>query len=355
MKKKVWIPILIAIVLAVLFVPIPKDALDDGGTREYKALTYKIVDWRRLTGHGMHEKTCVYWGKDRARSLEELWEEEMRTISFDEWLDKDTASFFEGEFSDDFRIDEIWADCFFSTTVVQGEYRRLKINGVLSDEWCVGDMVYVTYEHVYDDGESKAEGDLVSIEPSNEPNYVYAKPVIYLYPEKETDVSVKLTLDGEFTCTYPAYHNGWHVTAFPDGTLIDANGQVYRYLYWEGNGDTEWDMSRGFCVKGEDTAAFLEEALAKLGLTREEANEFIIYWLPLMQENPYNIISFQGERYEDSAKLEITPAPNTVIRVFMTYKVSDVYVEMDAQELTAPEREGFTVVEWGGAEWNTIE
>ena len=41
---------------------------------------------------------------------------------------------------------------------------------------------------------------------------------------------------------------------------------------------------------------------AQLGLNREEANEFIIYWLPQMQDNAYNLISFQQDVYTDSAK-----------------------------------------------------
>lgn len=64
-------------------------------------------------------------------------------------------------------------------------------------------------------------------------------------------------------------------------------------------------------------AAFLEDALAQLGLTRTEANEFIIYWLPRMQENAYNLIAFQHEAYTESARLTITPEPDTLIRVFM--------------------------------------
>ena len=32
-----------------------------------------------------------------------------------------------------------------------------------------------------------------------------AKPVIYLYPEEETQVTVQLDYAGELTCTYPAY------------------------------------------------------------------------------------------------------------------------------------------------------
>lgn len=50
-------------------------------------------------------------------------------------------------------------------------------------------------------------------------------------------------------------------------------------------------------MPGSGTADFLEDALARLGLNRAEANEFIIYWLPLMQENAYNLIAFQHEAY----------------------------------------------------------
>ena len=97
-----------------------------------------------------------------------------------------------------------------------------------------------------------------------------AKPVIYLYPEEETEVTVSLDYDGELTCTYPAIlaENAWTVTAAPDGTLTDSAGQTYSYLYWEGVSREEYDFSEGFCVPGGDTAAFLEEALAQLGLTR---------------------------------------------------------------------------------------
>ena len=175
-----------------------------------------------------------------------------------------------------------------------------------------------------------------------------AKPVIYLYPEEETAVTVKLDYAGALTCTYPAYGNGWAVTACPDGTLTDDAGQTYSYLYWEGTSAADYDFSAGFCVAGGDTAAFLEDALARLGLTRAEANEFIIYWLPQMQDNAYNLISFQQEVYTDSAKLTVDPAPETILRVFMAWQPSEQFVDLPAPELSAPERVGFTVVEWGG-------
>ena len=101
---------------------------------------------------------------------------------------------------------------------------------------------------------------------------------------------------------------------------------------------------------GSDTAQFLETALEKLGLNRREANEFIVYWLPQMEQNPYNIISFQTDVYTDAAKLEIEPAPDTIIRVFMTWQASDAFADIPEQELSAPVRTGFTAVEWGGTE-----
>ena len=176
------------------------------------------------------------------------------------------------------------------------------------------------------------------------------KPVIYLYPEAETDVTVRLDYAGDLTCTYPAYDGAWRVAAAPDGTLTDESGQTYRYLYWEGVDNVQYDFSEGFCVSGEETAAFLEDALAQLGLTRAEANEFIIYWLPQMEQNAYNLISFQSDAYTDAAKLTITPQPDTLLRVFMAWKPLTSAVEIVPQTLTAPERTGFTAVEWGGSE-----
>ena len=177
------------------------------------------------------------------------------------------------------------------------------------------------------------------------------KPVLYLYPEEEMEVTVTLDFDGTLTSTYPAYGDGWTVTARPDGTLTNpATGREYYCLFWEGITEAEYDFSAGFCVAGEDTAAFLEDALDRLGLTEREADEFIIYWLPKLEGNPYNLLSFQTDAYTDSAGLTIDPAPDTLIRVFLAWKGLDAPVEVEPQTLTAQARTGFTAVEWGGAE-----
>jgi hypothetical protein len=180
-----------------------------------------------------------------------------------------------------------------------------------------------------------------------------AKPVIYLYPTSEQSVSVKLDYKGKLTCTYPEYEGEWKVKARPDGTLTNiSDNKEYSYLFWEGTSNNKWDMSRGFVVKGSETKRFLQEKLEYLGLTPREYNEFIVYWLPIMQENKYNLISFAGEDYENIAPLKINPNPDSVLRVMMIFKPLNKPVNIQEQELKPFIRNGFTVVEWGGTKVN---
>ena len=181
---------------------------------------------------------------------------------------------------------------------------------------------------------------------------VILKPVIYLYPETEQDIEVSLVLrNGEFETLYPKFNmeNGWKVRAKENGSLL-LNGKEYNYLYWEGTGNFGIDRAKGYCVKGEETEKFLEEKLEQLGLNRREANEFIVYWLPLMEKNKYNYISFETDSYIENAELSVSPKPDTVIRVYMSWYGSEEYVDVIApEEIVTPERKGFTVVEWGGS------
>ena len=106
--------------------------------------------------------------------------------------------------------------------------------------------------------------------------------------------------------------------------------EVTRYLLWTPHVSlTQTERYIKLLQKKYDSGAFWD-----FGLTDKEADDFITYWLPLMQENPYNIISFQTDAYTDSAKLEVVPSPDTVIRVFMAYKASDEFVEIDTSKDT---------------------
>lgn len=177
------------------------------------------------------------------------------------------------------------------------------------------------------------------------------KPVVYLYPERPTDVSVRVDYRGSFSETIPAYRDGWEVTAYPGGALVDrADGRTYPYLFWEGNTPVGWDFSEGFCVAGADTERFLREKLALLGLNAGETAEFLDYWLPEMQQNACNLITFSTEQYERLAPMEISPAPDSLLRVHHGLPGAGRAASIREQELEGGfVRRGFTVVEWGGS------
>ena len=179
------------------------------------------------------------------------------------------------------------------------------------------------------------------------------KPIIYLYPEQETKVTIKLGNPEKITTSYPKYSNGgWRVIARPNGELTDLNtGRNLYSLYWEGIESSKTNMKEGFVIRGENSASFLEEKLKILGLTEREAEEFIIYWLPKLEKNKYNYIRFAKiEEINEYMPLEFSIKPDTLIRVLMQFKGLENPIEVQEQELETPERTGFVAVEWGGTE-----
>lgn len=177
------------------------------------------------------------------------------------------------------------------------------------------------------------------------------KPIIYLYPKETMQISIKLGRYENLTCTYPKYEGEWNVIANPNGDLIDTKtGRNLYSLYWEGKNSTEFNTQDGFVIKGADTAKFLEEKLEILGLTDRESEEFIIYWLPQMENNKYNYIRFcTMDEINENMPLEISEKPDSLIRVLMIFEPLDEYKEVPEQKLTTQKREGFVAVEWGGS------
>jgi hypothetical protein len=185
----------------------------------------------------------------------------------------------------------------------------------------------------------------------------FDKPVIYIYPAETQKVSVALDFKGDFKTVYPSFTNDkdtWEVMAQPNGTLrLPNNDRDYGYLFWEGKTAEPFNITSGFVVAKADTKQFLEWALREQGLNDKEANDFIVYWLPQLEENPYNLIHFSTDEYQNIAKLTVTPKPDSIIRVFMVYKPLSERVSFPEQKLEKIERSGFTVVEWGGSNQST--
>jgi hypothetical protein len=178
------------------------------------------------------------------------------------------------------------------------------------------------------------------------------KPVIYLYPEKEMDISVQLNInsDSKLTTIYPKFNrenNTWNVYAKPNGD-IQLNNKIYPYLFWEAQSYSNLEMNEGFIVNDTNAEEFLENKLKILGLNEKESTDFITYWLPVLLKNKLSLCTFQTEKFFNNFKLNINPKPDTLIRIFLSIKKIDSPMMIKEQKLDKNERKGYTVIEWGG-------
>ena len=195
---------------------------------------------------------------------------------------------------------------------------------------------------------------------------VSEKPVLYVYPQEEQQLTVTLDLEGSLDTVYPAPDGqratergtqaSWTVMASPDGTLTDASGRTYPYLFWDGPVRQE-SPQQGFVVAREDAVPFLEEKLALLGLTDKEAADFITYWAPRIRASEYTFVSFDASSYTAHARYSFTDEagapvkPDTFIRVFMTIRQAEVTTQVREQAFgPTPQRTGLVAVEWGGTQ-----
>ena len=178
-----------------------------------------------------------------------------------------------------------------------------------------------------------------------------AKPVIYLYPKENMDISVQLNIkNSQFTTIYPKFNekNTWNVRAKPNGDIL-INGKTYPYLFWEADSYNPQETNEGFIVNEENAEQFLEEKLSILGLNEKEKAIFITFWLPKLLSNKLSLCTFQTKKFSENIELNVNPKPDSMIRIFLTIKKLDAPINIKEQKLVSVERRGFTVIECGGS------
>lgn len=205
------------------------------------------------------------------------------------------------------------------------------------------------------------------------------KPVVYLYPEQPTKVSVKFQVPVQFTTNIPKYADFWQVMAYPSGSLVNLKPELtdcrqidalkmgseyaqeaclkntYPYLYWAGNiySKNYPTVGKGWVVERNNLNTFLQAKLTEAGLNDKEKNDFMSYWLPDMtaKNAPYYRISFlQTNDLNSLFPMTVNPNPDTTFRLFLDYSPLMEKPENlpEPQTLNKLVRNGFTLVEWGG-------
>lgn len=182
---------------------------------------------------------------------------------------------------------------------------------------------------------------------------IACEPVIYLYAPEPTEMEVSLGSGIRVLESEPVYRNGWRVRADVSGELVDLDGRgKFDYLFWEGRAGLLPRLETGFVVEREGVDELLGEKLHRLGLNEKEIGDFKRYWLRKLTRAPFVAISFYDQAVIDEVyPVKVEPVPETSIRVLMDYRLLERPVEMVEPKLPpTPERQGVTLVEWGGLE-----
>lgn len=190
---------------------------------------------------------------------------------------------------------------------------------------------------------------LVYVRQQLRPGYGCAKPVVYLYPQAATSVTVKVGADVKISDPLYNPSTGWKVRAYPNGKLLTADGW-YDSLFWEGPGVGRYPgITSGVVVRRDQAIATIQNQLVQLGLNNQEIADFVEYWQPKLPNKPYVRLTWlTTEQLNQLAPLYITPKPDTIIRVFLDFAGLEKPITLPAQKLTTIPRTGFTVIEWGG-------
>lgn len=183
--------------------------------------------------------------------------------------------------------------------------------------------------------------------------YCMWKPVVYLYPEFPMFIDVEVIVPGNIYVSNPLYPNGgWkQVLANPNGNLT-YQGKTYKELFYESDVDHVNPPDTGVVMETKKLEEKLRPLLLQYGFNNYETSEFLEFWVPKLSEykKPYiqfSILGFKEKQRVD--KLVIDPEPDTRIEMIAYFRLLDKEVKIKPLIIPkAPERKGFTIVEWGG-------
>lgn len=177
-------------------------------------------------------------------------------------------------------------------------------------------------------------------------NMVY-KPNIYIYPEEEADVSIRLSfpLGGGLVTSIPDYGAGWDVRVDTAG-LIDNK---YSYLFYESSQPDVWQQNDGWLIPSSKLEPFFRQNMAEYGFCRREIDDFVEYWVPRLKDYPLYLICPQTKRIIDEViQLDISPQPDNILRLFYVIKGQNhLHERLREPAIEHFKRDGYYVTEWG--------
>ena len=174
------------------------------------------------------------------------------------------------------------------------------------------------------------------------------KPNIYLYPQSsiELDVFLGFPKGGGVINSIPDYQNGWHISVEPSGKIDNR----YEFLFYEASVPSLWQYKFGWVIPKDSLTKFFKNNFKQAGFIKNEIDDFIEYWVPLLSKNEYYLLYPQfAEQIEPLIEIEMSIQPDNFLRLYYVIKgTENPDVNLELPIIQNFERSGFVAAEWGG-------
>ncbi|MBV7272739.1 leucine-rich repeat domain-containing protein [Clostridium sp. PL3] len=174
------------------------------------------------------------------------------------------------------------------------------------------------------------------------------KPNIYLYPEKTEELLVQVTPKGKITKSIPEYNGGWKVTVDPSGKIDNT----YDFLFYEASINHQFTLDKGWIVNKGSFNEEMNSILTSIGLNSKEKADFIEYWSKELnwKTDRYAAYYIDPKEINEAIKLNLSKEPTSILRVYFYFVPlkDNENLQIKKPEIKEFERNGFTVIEWGG-------
>ena len=279
--------------------------------------------------------------------LSGAWEELRKTPEYQVWKSQFRT---EKGFKDAF-WDMTWegiAYCLADIPRELGLYPRVEVHSgyVYIDTGNYWDYIFKTVKKK--DGSITISFTDYQVVPSGRvPVY---KPNIYFYAEEKMESDVVFLQENLLTETIPVYQNGWHINVLGDGKIVWEQ-QEFDFLFYESLTDKTLNQYKdGWYISYEKREEALNAVLELYQFNEQETKDFMEFWLNKLEENQnYMMYPQETECVDCQMPMNISPAPDNIRRIWFGFEeVTEAKENVAEPEVHEIERDGFTVVEWGG-------
>ena len=173
------------------------------------------------------------------------------------------------------------------------------------------------------------------------------KPNIYIYPTTQLNLNVQISfpMGGEIITSIPDYGKGWNIT-------VDTNGLIdnkYRFLFYESIQPNVWQREQGWIIKKDNLESFFRANMAEYGFKGMEIEDFIEYWIPLLDKNEFYLIYPQTKNILYKViSLDVSIQPDNMLRLHYLIKgTNNNNINLAAPTIEGFKRDGYYITEWG--------